>query len=50
MPPMPSGFLAAPALVGAVADATGLRVGLLIVPVAGLVIAMSAAALPRHSY
>jgi MFS family permease len=32
------GFLAAPALVGAVADATSLRIGLLIVPVSGLII------------
>ena len=42
------GFLAAPALVGAVADATGLRVGLLIVPIAGVVIALCAATLPTR--
>ncbi|HNM83881.1 MAG: MFS transporter [Mycobacterium sp.] len=42
------GFLAAPALVGAVADAAGLRVGLVIVPLAGLLIAVSAEVLPRH--
>lgn len=47
---MRAGFLAAPALVGAVADAAGLRVGLLIVPLAGLLIAMSAAALPPKAY
>jgi len=40
------GFLGAPAIVGAVADAAGLRVGLLIVPVAGLLIALGAAVLP----
>ncbi|MDF2825964.1 MAG: fucose permease [Mycobacterium sp.] len=42
------GFLGAPPLVGAVADATSLRVGLLIVPVAGVVIMVAAAVLsPR---
>jgi MFS family permease len=39
------GFLGAPPLVGAVADATSLRVGLLIVPVAGLVIMLAAGVL-----
>lgn len=35
---MRSGFLLAPVVVGAIADAAGLRIGLLIVPAAGLVI------------
>jgi MFS family permease len=39
------GFLGAPPLVGAVADATSLRLGLLIVPVAGLLILLAAAVL-----
>ena len=39
------GFLVAPALVGAVADATSLRVGLLIMPVSGLVIMVFAVVL-----
>jgi MFS family permease len=39
------GFLASPAIVGTVADATTLRVGLLMVPVAGLVIVACAAVL-----
>lgn len=39
------GFLGSPALVGAIADATSLRVGLLIVPVAGVVIALCATVL-----
>ena len=39
------GFLASPAVVGTVADATSLRAGLLIVPVAGVVIAVCAAVL-----
>lgn len=39
------GFLASPAIVGTVADATSLRVGLLTVPVAGLVIVACAAVL-----
>jgi fucose permease len=39
------GFLLSPAIVGAVADATSLRVGLLIVPVAGLAIVVFAAVL-----
>jgi hypothetical protein len=42
------GFLTAPPLVGALADATSLRIGLLIVPVAGLVIMIAASVLnPR---
>jgi len=42
------GFLAAPPLVGAVSDASSLRVGLLIVPVAGVAIMVCAAVLrPR---
>jgi fucose permease len=39
------GFLGAPPLVGAVADATSLRIGLLIVPVAGVVIMLAAGVL-----
>lgn len=39
------GFLGAPPLVGAVADATSLRVGLLIVPVAGVVVMIAAVVL-----
>jgi MFS family permease len=42
------GFLASPPLVGMLADATSLRVGLLIVPVAGVVIMIAASVLvPR---
>lgn len=43
------GFLGAPPLVGAVADATSLRVGLLIVPAAGLVIMLAAGVLRPRS-
>ncbi len=32
------GFLAAPPIVGAIADATSLRVGLLVVPIAGVLV------------
>ncbi len=39
------GFVAAPPVVGAIADATSLRVGLLIVPLAGLVVLASSGAL-----
>jgi len=39
------GFVGAPPIVGMIADATSLRVGLLVVPVAGLTIAATAAAL-----
>ncbi|MCV7420052.1 MFS transporter [Mycobacterium yunnanensis] len=43
------GFVGAPPLVGIVSDAAGLRVGLLIVPIAGLAIAAAAGALsPRR--
>lgn len=44
------GFVGAPPIVGMIADATSLRVGLLVVPVAGLTIAATAAALsgPRR--
>ena len=42
------GFLGAPLLVGAVADAAGLRAGLLIVPVAGVVGVLLAGALQRY--
>lgn len=45
---MRTGFLGAPALVGAVADATSLRVALSIVPIAGLVIAACAQTLPAR--
>ncbi|GAA1667305.1 MFS transporter [Mycolicibacterium murale] len=44
------GFLGAPPLVGAVADATSLRIGLLIVPVAGVLILLAAGVLrPKAS-
>jgi hypothetical protein len=43
------GFLVAPPVVGLVADATSLRVGLLVVPLAGLVILAGAGALPRRA-
>ena len=44
------GLLATPAaLVGAVADATSLRVGLLIVPVAGVIIVVAASVLSPRS-
>lgn len=42
------GFVAAPPVVGAVADATSLRVGLLVVPLAGLVVFASAGVLSRR--
>jgi MFS family permease len=42
------GFLLGPPVVGLVADATSLRVGLLAVPLAGLVIVLGAGALPRR--
>lgn len=42
---MRAGFLGAPLIVGVVADATSLRVGLLIVPVAGVTLMMLAGAL-----
>ncbi|MGB3481471.1 MAG: MFS transporter [Mycobacterium sp.] len=43
------GFLGAPPLVGVLADATSLRVGLLLVPVAGVIIMIAAAVLnPRQ--
>lgn len=41
------GFLVAPPIVGAVGDAVSLRVGLVVVPVAGLLIAALAGAVPR---
>ena len=40
------GFFGAPLLVGLVADAAGLRAGLLAVPLAGIVAAVLAAVLP----
>lgn len=45
------GFLLSPPVVGMVADAAGLRTGLLVVPLAGLAVAVLAAVLPgrRHS-
>ncbi|WKG01036.1 MFS transporter [Mycolicibacterium sp. HK-90] len=43
------GFFGAPLLVGLVADAAGLRVGLLVVPLAGVVAALLAGVLPRRS-
>ncbi|SDG96774.1 MFS transporter [Pseudonocardia oroxyli] len=42
------GFLCSPPVVGLVADATSLRVGLLIVPLAGLVVLVGAGALPTR--
>ena len=39
------GFVGAPPIVGLIADATSLRVGLLVVPVAGLAIAAAAGVL-----
>ncbi|GLL16230.1 MFS transporter [Pseudonocardia halophobica] len=42
------GFLVAPPVVGLVADATSLRAGLLVVPLAGLVILAGAQVLPRR--
>ena len=43
------GFVASPPVVGVIADATSLRVGLLVVPVAGLVVMLLAVALsPRR--
>ncbi|MFN6545167.1 MFS transporter [Mycolicibacterium nivoides] len=42
------GFFGAPLLVGLVADAAGLRAGLLAVPVAGVVAALLAGVLPRR--
>jgi MFS family permease len=41
------GFLCSPPIVGLVADATSLRVGLLVVPLAGLVVLVGARALPQ---
>lgn len=43
------GFFGTPLLVGVVADAAGLRVGLLSVPVAGVLVILLAGALKRHS-
>jgi MFS family permease len=43
------GFVVSPPLVGLIADATSLRVGLLLVPAAGLVVAVLAGALRRAS-
>lgn len=45
------GFLASPPLVGMVADAVGLRTGLLVVPVAGVLVVLLAGALrPRQQH
>jgi MFS family permease len=41
------GFLASPPVVGAVADASSLRLGLLVVPAAGLVVVLAAGVLSR---
>jgi MFS family permease len=43
------GFLLSPPVVGLIADATSLRVGLLLVPVAGLLVVVLARVLPRRS-
>jgi hypothetical protein len=42
---MRMGFVAAPPVVGAIADATSLRIGLLVVPAAGLAVVAAAGAL-----
>jgi MFS family permease len=42
------GFLCSPPVVGLVADAATLRIGLLVVPLAGLVVLVGARALPRR--
>lgn len=42
---MRMGFVAAPPVVGAIADASGLRIGLLVVPAAGLAVVAAAGAL-----
>ena len=44
------GFLLSPPLVGLLADATELRVGLLVVPLAGAVVAVLAQVLPRRHH
>ncbi|MEJ8277998.1 MFS transporter [Pseudonocardia spirodelae] len=41
------GFLVSPPVVGVIADATSLRTGLLVVPVAGLTVLLAAGVLPR---
>jgi hypothetical protein len=43
------GFLLSPPVVGAVADAGGLRLGLLVVPVAGLLVLLTAGVLSRRN-
>lgn len=43
------GFLLSPPLVGAIADASTFRYGLLVVPAAGLLIMLSAPALPKQT-
>jgi hypothetical protein len=43
------GFLASPPVVGVIADATELRVGLLVVPLAGLVVLLVAGVLTGRS-
>ena len=43
------GFLASPPLVGMVADAVGLRYGLLVVPVAGLLVVLLAGVLQNRN-
>ncbi|MGH3584123.1 MAG: MFS transporter, partial [Mycobacterium sp.] len=44
------GFVAAPPVVGMIADAAGLRVGLLLVPVAGLIAVVTATALSARQH
>jgi MFS family permease len=44
------GFLLSPPIVGAVADATSLRVGLLVVPLAGLAVVITAQVLPGSPF
>ncbi|MCE0537520.1 MFS transporter [Kineosporia rhizophila] len=45
---MRMGFLLSPPVVGSIADATSLRVGLLVVPVAGLVVVLAAGVLTQR--
>ena len=43
------GFLLSPPVVGAVADANGLRLGLVVVPIAGLLVVVTAGVLSRRN-
>ena len=44
------GFLLSPPIVGAIADATSLRTGLLVVPLAGLLVLLASPVLPRRAH